>query len=159
MRIGIISDTHGLLRSEVFDVFAQVDHIIHAGDIGSLDILLELETLAPVTAVFGNTDGFEVREKVGQVAEVDLEGLLVSVTHGDQFGVPDSDALAKRFPDRDVVVFGHTHRPELILVGETLTIINPGAAGPVSGDAVPTVGIMEYEPVLPPRARIVELAV
>lgn len=159
MRIGIISDTHGLLRPEVFDVFEKVDHIIHAGDIGSVDILLELETLAPVTAVFGNTDGFEVRQKVGGIAEIDLEGLLVTVTHGDQFGTPDSDLLAKQFPDRDVLIFGHTHRPELKLVGDTLTIMNPGPAGPVSGAAVPSVGIIDYEPVLPPRARIVELAI
>ncbi|TFG45856.1 MAG: metallophosphoesterase, partial [Gemmatimonadales bacterium] len=56
MRLGIISDTHGLLRPEVFEVFREVDHILHAGDIGPLDILTELEAIAPVTAVFGNTD-------------------------------------------------------------------------------------------------------
>ena len=57
MRLGIIADTHGLLRPEVFDVFGEVDHILHAGDIGSLDLLRELEAIAPVTAVYGNTDG------------------------------------------------------------------------------------------------------
>ena len=61
MRLGIISDTHGKLRSQVFDVFADVDHIIHAGDIGSPDLIAALEVIAPVTAVYGNTDGFDVR--------------------------------------------------------------------------------------------------
>ena len=64
MRLGVIADTHGLLRPEVFEVFAGVDHILHAGDIGPLDILTELEAIAPVTAVFGNTDGFDVRAKL-----------------------------------------------------------------------------------------------
>ncbi len=157
MRIGVISDTHGLLRPEVFDVFAEVDHILHAGDIGSADILVELESLAPVTAVYGNTDGFDIRGRVEQVASIDLEGLLVTVTHGDQFGRPDADVLAREFPGRDVLVYGHTHQPKLELVDETLTVLNPGAAGAVRGDGIPTVAIMEYEPVLPPRARIVPL--
>jgi len=57
MRLGVIADTHGLLRPQVFDAFAEVDHILHAGDLGSLELLTELEALAPVTAVYGNTDG------------------------------------------------------------------------------------------------------
>ena len=61
MRLGVIADTHGLLRPQVFDAFAEVDHILHAGDLGSLDLLTELEALAPVTAVYGNTDGGDVR--------------------------------------------------------------------------------------------------
>ena len=66
MRLGIISDTHGLLRPEVFDIFAEVDHILHAGDVGPLDILTELEALAPVSAVYGNTDDMEVRSRLPQ---------------------------------------------------------------------------------------------
>ena len=62
MRLGVIADTHGMLRPEVFDVFKEVDHIIHAGDVGPLDIITELEAIAPVTAVFGNTDGFAERQ-------------------------------------------------------------------------------------------------
>ena len=61
MRLGIISDTHGLLRPEVFEVFKGVDRILHAGDIGAADLLAELESVAPVTAVWGNTDGFDLR--------------------------------------------------------------------------------------------------
>jgi len=61
MRLGVIADTHGLLRPEVFQAFAKVDHILHAGDVGPPDLLTELEALAPVTAVYGNTDGMELR--------------------------------------------------------------------------------------------------
>ena len=74
MRLGIISDTHDLLRPEVFAVFAEVDHILHAGDIGSPDILTALEALAPVTAVYGNTDGWEIRERVPAVQSLRLDG-------------------------------------------------------------------------------------
>ena len=67
MRLGVIADTHGLLRPEVFHAFAEVDHILHAGDLGPLDLLTELEAMAPVTAVYGNTDGEEVRRQLPQV--------------------------------------------------------------------------------------------
>ena len=93
MRLGVISDTHGLLRPEVFDVFQEVDHILHAGDVGTLDIITALEALAPVTAVYGNTDGWDVREKLPKVAHVQLDGFEIVVTHGDQFGSPTPEKL------------------------------------------------------------------
>ena len=157
MRLGVISDTHGLLRPSVFDVFAEVDHILHAGDVGPDDLLIELEALAPVTAVFGNTDGFDVRRRCPQVAQLELDGLYVTVTHGDQFGSPTPAQLHAKFPDADIIVYGHTHRPLLELVDTTVTIMNPGAAGPRRFDILPSVGIMELEPGLPPRARLVPL--
>ncbi|HEV8598014.1 MAG TPA: metallophosphoesterase family protein, partial [Gemmatimonadales bacterium] len=67
MRLGIIADTHGLLRPEVFEVFKHVDRILHAGDVGDLDILTELEAIAPVTAVWGNTDGLALRGRLPEV--------------------------------------------------------------------------------------------
>jgi len=157
VRVGIIADTHGLLRPSVFDVFAEVDHILHAGDVGSDDLLVELEALAPVTAVFGNTDGFDVRHRCPQVAQLELDGLYVTVTHGDQFGSPTPEKLHAKFPDADIIVYGHTHRPLLELLDKTITIMNPGAAGPRRFDILPSVGIMELEPGLPPRARLVPL--
>ena len=63
MRLGIISDTHGLLRPQVFDLFKEVDHILHGGDVGKPEILTDLETLAPVTAVYGNVDDRELRSR------------------------------------------------------------------------------------------------
>ena len=72
MRIGVISDTHGLLRPEVFEVFDRVDYILHAGDVGPESILDELATIAPVTAVYGNTDGWALRRRLPQVARIEL---------------------------------------------------------------------------------------
>ena len=157
VRLGIISDTHSLLRPEVFIAFEQVDHILHAGDIGPLDLLTELEALAPVTAVFGNVDGFEIRGRLPKVAELELDGLAIVVTHGDQFGSPTPAKLREAFPAADVIVYGHTHRPLLEMVDRTVTVMNPGSAGPRRFDLKPSVGIMELEPGLPPRARIVSL--
>src|SRR5512143_3819351 len=102
MRLGIISDTHGLLRPEVFEVFQDVDRILHAGDIGPLDLLTELEAIAPVTAVYGNTDGFDVRARVPGVVETRIEGLDFVLLHGDQLGSPTPDKLHQAFPGADV---------------------------------------------------------
>ncbi len=157
MRLGIISDTHGELPNEVYDVFGQVDHILHSGDVGTVELLDELEALAPVTAVYGNTDGFEIRDRCAQVAKLELQGLYVTVTHGDQFGVPSPAALQLALPQADIIVYGHTHRPLLELVDKTVTVINPGSAGRPPDGRPPSVGIMELEPGLPPRGRIVPL--
>jgi putative phosphoesterase len=157
MRLGVISDTHGTLRPDVFDVFQQVDHILHAGDIGPLGLLVELESLAPVTAVYGNTDGFDVRQRCPRVAECKLEGVPIVVTHGDQFGVPTPSALRNAFPTAEIIVFGHTHRPELVQPDFAFTVMNPGAAGPSCGGQPPTVGVVQLEAGISPRARIVPL--
>jgi uncharacterized protein len=157
VRLGVIADTHGLLRPSVFDAFLQVDHILHAGDVGSDDLLTELEVLAPVTAVFGNTDGFDIRRRCPQVATLELDGFYVTVTHGDQLGSPTPSRLHAEFPDADIIVFGHTHRPLLELVDRTVTVMNPGSAGPKRFDLLPSVGIMELETGIPPRARLVPL--
>ncbi len=158
MRLGIISDTHGLLRPEVFRVFAEVDRIIHVGDIGPEEILIELEAIAPVTAVFGNTDGHGLRSRLPRVARVEFDGLRFAVTHGDQFGQPSPELMHRQFPEADVLIFGHTHLPLLETVDVVVTAMNPGSAGPERSDRPPpSVGIMETEPGLPPRARLVPL--
>ena len=142
MKVGIISDTHGLLRPEVFDVFAEVDHILHAGDIGDLEILAELEAVAPVTAVFGNTDPEDVRDRVPRVARVELAGVAVVVVHGDEFGRPTSRDLAEGYPEPDLVVFGHTHQPVIERVDSVL-VVNPGSAGPRRFTLPVTVAVAE----------------
>lgn len=157
MRLGVISDTHGLLRPEVFEVFKQVDHILHAGDVGDPDILVELQTIAPVTAVYGNVDGPELRARLPQVAEVELDGFAVVVTHGDQFGHPTPETLHAAFPRAEIIVYGHTHKPLLELVDRTVTVMNPGGAGHQRFRLAPSVGIMELEAGIPPRARLVPL--
>lgn len=157
MRLGVIADTHGLLRPEVLDVFRDVDHILHAGDVGPLDLLTELEALAPVTAVYGNTDGWDVRARLPAVARVELDGFRVVITHGDQLGSPTPERLQAAFPDAEILVFGHTHRPILTLVDVVVTVMNPGGAGARRFDLPPSVGILELEPGIPPRGRLVPL--
>ena len=157
MRLGIISDTHGLLRPEVFEVFREVDHILHAGDIGPAALLDELQAIAPVTAVYGNTDGFDLRNRLPDVVETRIEGLDFVVTHGDQFGAPTPELLYEAYPDAEVIVFGHTHKPLLVTLDVVVTVMNPGGAGRRRFNLPPTVGIMELEAGLPPRARLVPL--
>ena len=157
MRLGVISDTHGLLRSEVLEVFKEVDHILHGGDVGTWDLLLDLQALAPVTAVYGNMDGPELRGRLTQVAHVELDGFDIVVTHGDQFGHPTPATLHDAFPRAEIIVYGHTHKPLLELVDRTVTVMNPGGAGPRRFGLPPSVGILELEPGLPPRARLVTL--
>jgi hypothetical protein len=157
MRLGVISDTHGLLRPEVFDAFAGVNHILHAGDVGSPDLLTELETLAPVIAVYGNTDGSELRRTLPRVATLQLDGFDIVVTHGDQLGSPTPAGLNSLFPDAQIIVFGHTHQPLLTLVDVVVTVMNPGGAGPRRFNLPPSVGILELEAGIPPRGRILPL--
>ena len=157
MRLGVIADTHGLLRPEVFEVFKQVDHILHGGDVGRWDILVDLQALAPVTAVYGNTDGPELRGKLPQVAPIELDGFDIVVTHGDQFGHPTPAKLHEAFPRAEIIVYGHTHKPLLELVERTVTVLNPGGAGPKRFGLAPSVGILELEPGIPPRGRVVTL--
>ena len=157
MRLGVISDTHGMLRPQVFEVFRDVDHILHGGDIGEWDLIVELQAIAPVTAVYGNSDGFDIRAKVPQVAEIELDGFPIVVTHGDQFGSPTPAKVHDAFPRADIIVFGHSHRPLLELVDKTVTVMNPGGAGAPRFGIPPSVGILELEPGIPPRGRIVSL--
>jgi len=145
MRVGLISDTHGLLRDEVFDHFEDVDLILHGGDVGNTDILTQLTVLAPVHAVFGNTDGFRVRELAPAQLDLLLSGWKVLVTHGHELGVPDPDRLRQAYGGRDVIMFGHTHRP-LVEQLDGVLIVNPGAAGPARFDIAPSIAIMELEP-------------
>ena len=129
MRVGIVSDTHGLLRPELFERLAGVEHILHAGDLGDPELLLELEALAPVTCVWGNTDGWELRDRVPEVARVELGGVRVVVQHGHQLGSPTPAGLAREHPGAGLIVFGHTHRPLVERVGGAV-VVNPGSAGP-----------------------------
>lgn len=141
MRIGLISDTHGQLRPEVFDAFAHVDRILHAGDIGSLDLIVELETIAPVHAVQGNTDDFDVRKKYGEVVDVMIGATRVLVTHGHLLRAATPDVLRTTYPFADVIIYGHTHKP-LLTHGRPL-VINPGAAGPARFNIKPSVAILD----------------
>jgi putative phosphoesterase len=157
MRLGIISDTHGLLRPEVFEAFAQVDRILHAGDIGSSELLDDLAAIAPVLAVWGNTDGFDIRNRVPETVVTRIEGFDFVLVHGHQVGVPTPERLNHAYPRAEVIIYGHTHRPLLVTVDQVVTVMNPGGAGARRFNFPASVGIMELEPGIPPRARLVPL--
>lgn len=142
MKIGLISDTHGTLRPRVLEVFEGVDVILHAGDIGDLDIITELEALAPVHAVHGNTDHHEITIRYGDPIELTLAGVRITVTHGHRLGAPTPPLLREHFPDADVVIYGHTHVP-LFDRKDVPILINPGAAGPARFKLKPSVALLE----------------
>ena len=136
----MISDTHGLLRPEVFDELAGVDHILHAGDVVDPAILRDLAAIAPVTAVYGNCDGWMVRELTTADAEVDLGGVPIAMTHGHLDA--RSDAIPDRFPDARIVVHGHSHVPRSDWRGDVL-LLNPGSAGPRAGGKPVCLAVLE----------------
>ncbi len=154
MRVGLISDTHGKLRNQVFSAFEGVDRILHAGDIGPYDLVVELEAIAPVTAVFGNMDRFDVRERVDEVAELEIAGRRVVVIHGHQLGSPKPGSLRAALPDADVIVYGHTHKP-LVDRTEGVLVVNPGAAGAARFGLEPSVALLTFDD--GPEIELIEL--
>ena len=134
--VGLISDTHGLLRPGVHAALTGVELILHSGDVGGSEILDELRLIAPVKAVFGNTDPRDEADLAGEVL-VAIDGIRVHVSHGHEVGSPTPAKLAARY-DADVVVFGHTHRPLVSRLGNQL-FVNPGAAGPQRFNLTPSV--------------------
>lgn len=142
MKIGLISDTHGKLRSQVLELFDGVDLILHAGDIGDASIITELETLAPVHAVHGNTDDSRLSTRYGETVDITVVGVRVVVTHGHRIGSPTPPLLRRMFPAADVIVYGHTHVPLVDRDAGTL-VINPGAAGPARFKLKPSVALLD----------------
>jgi len=137
--IGLVSDTHGLVRDSIFAALAGVSQILHAGDVGGRDVLRALETIAPVLAVYGNVDPLD--GLLPQEVAIDAGGLSIHVSHGHELGSPTPARLLSRY-SADVLVFGHTHRALVVREGKRLVII-PGAAGPRRFDLKPSVGILE----------------
>lgn len=137
--VGLISDTHGLLRPEVHEALAGVEVILHAGDVGGDDVLIELEAIAPVHAVYGNTDP-PGDPRLAASLEETLGGVRVHVSHGHEVGAPTPDKLLATY-DADVIVYGHTHKPLVVNAGGRW-VVNPGAAGPRRFDLVPSVARM-----------------
>lgn len=134
--IGLISDTHGQLRAGVHDAFHDVDLILHAGDVGGDDILDELSLIAPVEAVYGNTDTPGNPRLAAQIVR-EVGGVLIQVQHGHESGRLTADALLERFT-ADVLVYGHTHK-QSVTRREGRLVINPGAAGPRRFHLMPSV--------------------
>jgi putative phosphoesterase len=132
--VGIISDTHGMLRREALEALRGSDLILHAGDIGGEAILRALEGVAPVFAVRGNTDGGEVARRLPDTRVVEAGGASFFLLHdlGDLDLRPEAAGFS-------AVVFGHSHRPE-VRRDRGVLFFNPGAAGPRRFDKPVTVG-------------------
>jgi putative phosphoesterase len=147
MRIGLISDTHGFLHGKVFDLFADTQYILHAGDIGDDRILDELETIAPVFAVSGNVDGAPTtRRPLTYTGE--LAGVRIAMTHGHLLDPRDyNESATEMFRDYKprIIIHGHSHRARNDM-HEDINIINPGAACKPRFRDVPSVAILEIEP-------------
>ena len=127
MRIGVISDTHNYFDPRIPALFAGVDHILHGGDIGMPAILLQLEQIAPVTAVAGNTDDPGFHYRLTEVVELAGRKFLVQhIVNPESLTDPIRTRIAGERPD--VVVFGHTHKPVSESIGGT-RFFNPGYAG------------------------------
>lgn len=141
-KIGVISDTHGYLDPCIQRIFKGVDHILHAGDIGFPWLLLDLERIAPVTAVLGNTDyDLPVRE----TEAVELAGFKILVHHIVSLPTP-AHVIRERIErtSPDIVVFGHTHRAHHETLGKKV-YLNPGYAGREKMGVKRSVAIMECD--------------
>ena len=140
MKIGVISDTHGHFDPKLPRIFAGVEHILHAGDVGGGGILVQLEQIAPVTAVLGNNDmGMALREE----EIVELDGKRFFLQHIFPHGRIDETTKGRL--DRakaDAVIFGHTHQT-FSEIREGRLIFNPGYAGRPRFDLPRSVAILE----------------
>ena len=152
--IGLISDTHGLVRPAVHDALKGVEIMLHAGDVGGPEILEELRLIAPVKAVYGNTDPPGMPD-LNPSIEMEIGGVRIHVSHGDEVGSPTPDRLAARY-DSDVVIYGHTHRQLVTQLGNQL-FVNPGAAGPRRFKLSPSVAILKIANGKP-EVRIIDIA-
>jgi len=123
-RVGLISDTHGLMRPEALAALTGVSHIVHAGDIGSAEILEQLRTIAPVTAVRGNNDREAWAKAIAEHEVVEIAAKSIYVLH--DLHELDLDPAAAGFA---VVVTGHSHKP-VISTKDAVLYVNPGSAGP-----------------------------
>lgn len=151
-RIGVISDTHGLLRPEAMAALQGCDAILHAGDIGSADVLAELATIAPTTAVRGNNDKGDWADSLAETEWIDIDGVLIHLLHD----IADLDVDPQAAGIR-VIVSGHSHRPHIEERAGILHL-NPGSAGPRRFRLPISLAILEIDRGQA-SARIVELDV
>jgi putative phosphoesterase len=139
MKIGVISDTHGLLRTEAFEALRGVERILHAGDVGEAAILDELKQLAPVTAIRGNIDSGGPCAELPEMEWVELAGCNIYMLH--DVHALDLDPAAAGL---QAVISGHSHKP-LIERKKGVLYFNPGSAGPRRFSLPISLGFLEIE--------------
>jgi putative phosphoesterase len=143
MKIGVISDTHNFFDPKVAELFAGVDHILHAGDIGQTAIISQLEQIAPVTAVLGNTDSFFLPFSDTAVVELNEQKFLLHhIVNPRELVEPIRTRIARERPD--VVVFGHTHKPFCQMFSGRL-YFNPGYAGKPRPGAERSIAVLGWD--------------
>jgi len=152
MKIGVISDTHGLLRPEVMPALAGVERVLHLGDVGDAAILKKLEKLAPVTAIRGNVDRSGPCSKLPETEVILLEGHYIYMLH-DVHSIR-LDPSAAKFA---AVLYGHSHQPG-IRRHKGVLYFNPGSCGPRRFDLPVTIGLMTIAKGSDPLAEIAHLS-
>ena len=151
MKIGVISDSHGLLRPEVAPAFAGVERILHLGDVGKASILEELKKIAPVTAVRGNVDQTGLCRELPETEVVMIGGRYVYMLH--DLGALHLDPAAGKFA---AVLSGHTHIPNFY-TRKGVLYFNPGSCGPRRFQLPVTVGLLEVREEGGFEAKVVNL--
>ena len=157
MKIGVLSDTHIPNRAKslppiLLETFQGVDHILHAGDITGDSVLYELEAIAPVTAVAGNMDSWDVYDRFGEKKIERFGRFRFGLYHGHGFKLRTADRALERFQDDrvDCIVFGHSHMPYCKYHGNIL-LFNPGSPTDKRMNRYYSFGIIETGEVLSPR--------
>ena len=154
--VGVISDTHGKLDKQVFELFADVQQIIHAGDIGDEELIWQLEKIAPVIAVLGNNDANTMCFPAERLAVI--QGRTFYIRHqfatAEKMSAAQQRLIEQRMPD--AVIFGHSHQAYSGLWRGTL-LFNPGSAGPKRFSLPRSVGLLElHEDTIASRIVLLE---
>jgi uncharacterized protein len=152
MKIGVVSDTHGLLQPEVLPALSGVDHILHLGDVGNHTILESLAEIAPIHAVRGNIDRSGPCSRLPETDVLLFEGHYIYLLH--DIGTLHLDPAAARF---SAVLYGHSHRPN-IEVRKDVLYFNPGSCGPRRFELPITIGFMTVDLETELKAEIVHLS-
>ncbi len=150
MKIGVISDTHihragKMLPNKVYEVFAGVDMIMHAGDIMIEEVIIELEAIAPTIVVAGNNDGYELFDKHGKRRIVELDGYKIGLTHGYGRGRSFLNAYYEFIDEKlDCIIYGHSHAPHNEII-DGILYFNPGSPTNKRFQAQYSVGVLTVD--------------
>jgi putative phosphoesterase len=150
--VGVIADTHGLVRPGIAGAFDSVDLILHAGDVGGPAVFAALSAIAPTEAVYGNVDDPH-DPSLARERSVTVGGVSIHVSHGHELGRPTAELALARYRG-DVVIFGHTHKSIVVRDEAGRIAMNPGAAGPRRFQLPASVARLTIRPGAEPRVAV-----